>query len=493
MILQKIFAYMDFSSWVLLIFLVLLITDVIRNWTPHNFPPGPWAMPFVGNIFTGVDFRTIEKLSQKYGLVFSLRRGNTRTVFVNGYKMVKEALVSQLDSFEDRPVVPLFHVVFKGIGIVLSNGYMWKKQRKFAHTHLRYFGEGQKLLENHIQMESKFMCEAFKDEQGKPFDPQYTITNAVGNIISALVFGHRFEYSDASFRRILELDNEAVVLAGSARTQLYDSFPSLMKHLPGPHQTVHGNYGKITDFLKKEVDKHMEEWNPEDPRDYVDTYLSEMEKMKQDPQAGFNVETLLICILDLIEAGTESAATTLRWGLVFILNYPDVQEKVQEEIDRVIGQFRQPAMADRPNMPYTDAVIHEIQRFANVVPAGFPKMATKDTTVGGYFIPKGLAITTMLSSVLFDKNEWETPDVFNPNHFLDSEGRFCKRDAFIPFSAGKRVCIGENLAKMELFLFFTSILQHFKLSPVPGQMPSLEGILGFTYSPQPFRMIVAPR
>lgn len=61
------------------------------------------------------------------------------------------------------------------------------------------------------------------------------------------------------------------------------------------------------------------------------------------------------------------------------------------------------------------------------------------------------------------------------------------------FPAGKRVCIGENMAKMELFLFFTSILQHFKLSPVPGQMPSMEGVLGFTYSPQPFRMIVAPR
>ncbi len=131
----------------------------------------------------------------------------------------------------------------------------------------------------------------------------------MSNIICCVVFGHRFEYSDQSFRKILELDNEAVLLAGSARTQvfcdllqlsccshktkqvhyspewfshqqLYDAFPGLLQYLPGPHQTVHGNYKKIMDFLQKEVERHQEEWNPDDPRDYIDVYLAEMEKVK---------------------------------------------------------------------------------------------------------------------------------------------------------------------------------------------------------------------
>ncbi|CAI5639971.1 unnamed protein product [Oreochromis niloticus] len=483
MIFQAFFDCMNFTSWFLLGFILLILNDVIRNRRPRNFPPGPWAVPLLGNVFTGVDYKTMHELAQKYGPVFSLRRGSERMVFVAGYKMVKEALVSQLDSFVDRPIVPLFHVTFKGIGIALSNGYLWKKQRKFANTHLRYFGEGQKSLEKYIEVECNFLCEAFKEEQGRPFNPHYIVTNAVGNIISSVVFGHRFEYTDPSFRKILELDNDAVVLAGSAQTQ----------YLPGPHQTVLANYREIVAFLNREIEKHQEEWNPDDPRDFTDAYLSEMEKKKEDPRAGFNIETLLVSTLDLIEAGTETASTTLRWALVFMMNYPEIQEKVQAEIDRVVGQSRLPTLADRPNLPYTDAVIHETQRVGNIVPLGFPKMASKDSTLGGYFIPKGTAITTILSSVLFDKNEWETPDVFNPEHFLDSEGKFRRRDAFLPFSAGKRVCIGEPLAKMQLFLFFASLLQRFTFTPVPGEMPSLEGVMGFTYSPEEFRMLAVTR
>ncbi|KAL6101137.1 uncharacterized protein ACO6RY_08125 [Pungitius sinensis] len=493
MIFQALFDCMDFTSWLLLTLATLLVTDVVRNWRPHSFPPGPWALPFLGNIFTGVDFKTIEKLAQQHGPVFSLRKGSARMVFISGHKMVKEALVNKMDSFVDRPVIPLFHKTFKGIGIAMSNGYLWKQQRRFANTHLRYFGEGQRSLEKYIQVESSFLCEAFKEEQREPFNPQYTITTAVGNIISSVLFGQRFEYSDQSFRKVLELDNEAVLLAGSPLAQLYDVFPGLLEHLPGPHQTLHRNYKEIMAFLEKQVDKHREEWNPEDPRDFIDVYLAEMEKKKEDPQAGFNIETLLVCTLDLIEAGTESSATTLRWALVYMMHYPEIQEKVQAEIDRVIGESRQPTAADRPNMPFTDAVIHEIQRIGNIVPMGFPKMATKDATLGGYLIPKGTSVTTALGSVLFDKNEWATPGTFNPEHFLDSEGRFRRREAFLPFSAGKRACVGEHLARMELFLFFTALLQRFTFSPVPGEMPSLEGVMGFTYSPEKFRILALPR
>ncbi|XP_036376782.1 cytochrome P450 2J2-like isoform X1 [Megalops cyprinoides] len=493
MILHTLLEWLDIKGFLLFLFLFLLLADILKNKNPPNFPPGPWPLPFLGNVFTGGDYLTMDKLAEEYGNIFSLRRGSMKVVFISGYKMVKEALIKQGENLSDRPVIPLFHKVFKGLGLALSNGYLWKSQRRFANAHLKHFAEGKKTLEWSIMQECNFLCQALEEEQGGPFDPQFTINNAVSNVISSVVFGRRFDYNDERFQTLLRLDAEAILLAGHMTAQLYDVMPGLMKYLPGPHQTIHSNYAKIVAFLKEEIEKHKENWDPSDPRDYIDTYLGEMERKKDDSEAGFCTETLTVCALDLFEAGTESVSTTLRWGLLFMMKHPEIQKKVQAEIDRVIGQSRQPTMADRPNLPYTDAVVHEIQRMGNVVPLGFPKMANKDTTLGGYFIPKGAMVVTNLSSVLNDKNEWETPDIFNPGHFLDSEGRFRRREAFLPFSAGKRACVGEQLARMELFLYFTSLLQRFTLSPPPGVELDLEGQLGFTLSPKPFKMCFLDR
>ncbi|XP_012995672.1 cytochrome P450 2J2 isoform X2 [Esox lucius] len=454
---------LDLKSCLLGILLLLLLVDFLKHRNPPNFPPGPWPLPFVGNLFTGFGYQAVDKG----------------------------------DHFLDRPASPLCSEVFRDFGISTSNGYRWRRQRQFSVGHLKQFSEGKKTLELHVQLECNFLCQAFKQEMGVPFNPQVIINSAAANSIVSLVFGKRFDYGTTDFQDLLQLRQESMLLTGHPLVQCYNIFPWLFKRLPGlrsgPHSKILSNNAKIVSFLKKEIEKHKKDWDPFDHRDFSDSYIGEIDKKKRDTEAGFHSENLAYCCFDLFEAGIETVTNTLLWALLYILNHPEVQEKVQEEIDSVIGPSRQPCSADRVNMPYTDAVIHETQRMANILPLNARK-TNKDTTVGGYFIPQGTKVIVNLSSVLRDPSEWETAGYFNPEHFLDEHGHFRKRKAFFPFSAGKRACLGEPLARMELFLFFTSLLQRFTISLSPGkEPPSLEPQGTAILSPEPFTISASTR
>ncbi|XP_031824878.1 cytochrome P450 2J3-like isoform X2 [Sarcophilus harrisii] len=372
----------------------------------------------------------------------------------------------------------------------MSNGQLWKHQRRFALMTLRNFGLGKKTLEDRIRMEAKYLIEAIREEKGQPFDPHYVINNAVSNIICSVTFGNRFEYHDSQFRELLKTVDEVMKLLVRWECQLFNIFPSVMKFLPGTHQKLFRNFKKLESFVEDVIKQHKENLNPEEPQDFIDAYLKELSK--DNIHYSFNEKNLVYCTLDLFFAGTETTSTTLRWGLLYMALYPEIQGKIQAEIDRVIGQSQQPTMADKENMPYTNAAVHEVQRMGDIVPFNVPRMAVVDTTVAGYYVPKGTMLTTNLTALHRDPKEWATPETFNPEHFLKN-GQFKKRESFLPFSIGKRACLGEQLARAELFLFFTSLLQKFTFQPPPNTQLSLDVQYSTTMSPLPYKICAIPR
>ncbi|XP_042748317.1 cytochrome P450 2J2-like [Lagopus leucura] len=406
---------------------------------PKDFPPGPFSFPFLGNVqflFARDLLAATETLTEKFGDIFSLQAGSQSFVIVNGLPLIKEALVTQGEDFIGRPEIPLDTDIFSKLGLISSNGHLWKQQRRFTLATLRNFGLGKRSLEERIQEECRFLTDAFRDEQGNPFNPHLKINNAVSNIICSVTFGNRFEYHDEDFQNLLRMMDQTVTLHESIMSQLYNAFPSVIKYLPGSHQTIFKNWRLMKGFVKEKINKHKEDLNPSESRDFIDSYLQEMAKPSG---SDFCEDNLVACTLDLLFAGTETTSTTIRWALLYMAVYPEIQARVQAEIDAVIGQTRQPALEDRNNMPYTNAVIHEVQRKSNIVPFNVPREAVKDTILAGFRVPKGTILIPNLTSVMFDKKDWETPQSFNPGHFL-KDGQFWKREAFMPFSIGKISC-----------------------------------------------------
>ncbi|XP_078466941.1 cytochrome P450 2D4-like [Lampetra planeri] len=192
--------------------------------------------------------------------------------------------------------------------------------------------------------------------------------------------------------------------------------------------------------------------------------------------------------------GKTSLKEKISEEVAFLLQTFRESERCQREIDDVIGSSRAPATSDTASMPYTVAVIHEVQRMANVLPTGFMHATASDVIFRGFHIPKGTIVIPNLTSVLYDENHWKTLLEFNPGHFLNDAGQFVKPDAFLPFSAGPCVCLGENLAKMEIFLFFTSLMRRFQFYwPDPESQPCLAPAIGALRSPQSYQLGIRQR
>ncbi|XP_056393975.1 cytochrome P450 2G1-like isoform X1 [Hyla sarda] len=453
-----------FSAILGVIIFYLLWTHLYRR---HRLPPGPTPLPLIGNLLevrNGQTAKTLMELGKKYGCVYTFYFGPHPVVVFCGYEAVKEALVDHGEDFIGRGRQPTVDRVFQGYGLIPSEGNRWRQLKRFTLTTLRNFGVGKRTIEDRIKEECGFLVEELTSYKGRQLDPAIIITKAVSNVISSVVFGSRFQYEDAGFHRMLDIFYETFELMSSIWGQIQDMIPMIMNHLPGPHQKIVTLLEELNDFITERVKLNQETLDQQNPRDYIDCFLVKMQEEKDNPESEFNMRNLILTLNNLFFAGGETVATTLKHGFLVLLRYPDIQAKLHKEIDDVIGRNRQPNTDDRSRMPYTDAVIHEIQRFSNVIPMNAPHSATRDTNFRGYTIPKGTGICALLCSVLQDPTYFATPEKFNPEHFLDSEGNFKKNDAFVPFSLGKRSCLGEGLARMELFLFLTSILQNFKLT-----------------------------
>ncbi|XP_070288767.1 cytochrome P450 2C19-like [Myotis yumanensis] len=476
---------------------LLLLSLWIQSSGRRKLPPGPTPLPIIGNLLQ-LDVKNISKslsnLSKVYGPVFTVYFGMKPTVVLHGYEAIKEALIDRGEEFAGRGSFPVFEKVSQGFGILFSSGKRWKEIRRFSLMTLRNLGVGKRNIEDRVQEEARCLVEELRKTNASPCDPTFILGCAPCNVICSIIFQKRFDYKDKVFLNIMERFNENVKILSSPWIQIYNNCPALLDYFPGSQNKVFKNIAFIRSYVTEKTKEHQASLDIHNPRDLIDYFLIKMEQEKHNPHGEFTIDNLTITVSDFFGAGTETTSTTLRYALLLLLKHPEVSAKVQEEIDRVIGRERSPCMQDRGHMPYTDAVVHEVQRYLNLLPTNLPHAVTCDVNFRNYLIPKGTTIITNLTSVLRDDKEFPNPEKFDPGHFLDEGGNFKKSDYFMAFSAGKRMCAGEGLARMELFLFLTTILQKFTLKPVVDvkDLDVTPVMNGFASVPPPYQLCFIP-
>ncbi|KAL3889832.1 hypothetical protein ACJMK2_002159 [Sinanodonta woodiana] len=460
-----------------------------------KLPPGPWHIPFVGNpweLASDPDLRkSLRRLHMQYGDIYRLYMGPKLAVVISGYEAIKEVFVKRGGEFSDRPDSLISTLIFENQGLHSTAGEIWKEHRKFILTTLRNFGFGKTSLEGKIHTEVTILLSKIAKQNEKPFQFLHLVQTSVSNVINAMIFGEHFKHDDPKFKKVMTLLDETLENTGPHNLVVF--FPFL-RYLPGDMFHVKmtlRNVKYVEGFIGDLIDKHMENFDENKIEDFTDAFLLKMKSARNQKDSIFTKKQLRKIVLSLFVAGAETTTTTITWAILYLAAKQDIQGRVFREINEIVGTDRLPSLQDKLKLVYTEAFIMEILRACTILPVSLAHTCSVDLKIQDFDIPKGTTLLPDIDSVLFDPKIWGDPEEFRPERFIDQKGNLLKPEEFIPFFTGRRNCVGESLARMELDLFIPALVQRYEFLPPEGttlDIKEIDGVFGITHKPKPFEI-----
>ncbi|CAH1118929.1 unnamed protein product [Phaedon cochleariae] len=483
-------------EWYQLITLLVVIV-IYHIWTRRSLPPGPWGLPVIGYLpwlDPKAPYQTLSRLADKYGPIYGLWMGSVYTVVVTDVKMIK-TLFSK-DSTTGRAPLYLTHGIMKGYGLICAEGDLWREHRRFIHNCLRQLG-GTKTGHRRSKMESLIMKHVnellmcFSKNAGVSIDPLESLRHSLGSAINSIVFGKSWSKDDEEWIWLQDMQEEGTKQIGIAGPL---NFLPFLRFLPRYRQTMDfllkGKHETHKVYQKIIAQRQQNDFG--DANRFVENILEAflLEKSKKSEKEAslfYNDQQFYHLLADIFGAGLDTTLTTLRWYLLYMAQNPTIQDKIRDEIQDVL-QGRPFNLEDIAHLPLFEASICESQRIRSVVPVGIPHGAIDDLVVDRYRVPKGTMIVPLQWAIHMDEKMWPNPEKFDPWRFIDEEGRVAKPENFIPFQLGKRMCVGDELARMLLFSFGANIVQHFSFV-LEDKNTDFIGDCGITLTPKSHKII----
>eukprot|EP00873_Tetraselmis_striata_P005930 jgi/Tetstr1/426194/TSEL_016519.t1 len=481
---------------------LLALISYAFYWTltfrPAGFPPGPPATPFLGTFNGKHPSReaACAAYAGQYGPVMSMSvNGVKPVVVVNDYEVYKADVKGSAASFADRPFNAFQAASGFDKGIVQSNGAHWLATRKFALMALRENGMGTKGLVKSIVAEADHLTRRMGEHLDKPWVLRELYQSHIANMVSTVIFGNRFADDDPELHNLLtvlesqEFNVETVWMRLMMTHSCLTSWlpKSLLDKVPVMQQVK-----RISSLVAKKIEENKASLDVSNPGSVVDYWLAEQETGKPNPYLA-DTQVLTASILDLFFAGIETTSMSLTWMSMFLAEQPEMQERVHAEIVDKLGENGAPEYGDISAMPVLNAFLHETMRMSSLVPLGVEHCTVEPVTVGGFRLAAGTTVTLNQIGIHRDPRYWKHPHEFNPENFLDAEGAFRCPPYFLAFGFGNRVCIGQNLAKTELFVFMTRVLQRFRISAPAGAKLDLSAWGDFLRRPRDQALVLTAR
>jgi len=460
---------------ILELFLILAISLallVYKDRRPKGFPPGPFEIPFLGNLKNGTVFDCdgLLNLRKQYGDIVGTRF-NIRNIILYDYHVAKEVMASA--DFVNRPS---FFSDFslddkKKGGILVSNGEQWQHDRRFALRNLRNLGMGKSYLESAIHIEAQAVVDDLKLFKGEAVELPICLKTAPLNMIWQMVAGHRYDLRSEEVQKITKILEDARRNFG-IRDLLAFAFAGFARKIPKALRYIifgADNFEKLISAQKgiliEAISDHQRKFGTnEQTDDLIYEYLEEMKVQENEENPKAYHGSLLQIINDLFGAGSDTVYHSLRWTVFLMARYPEITKKAQQQIDENLPRSQLVSLDDKPSLPLVEAWVLEALRFASILIVNVQREAVKDSYIRGYFVPKGTMVIAANHSIHRDPRYWENPDEFNPMRFIDSNGKFQPpKEGFMVFGAGRRQCVGETLARMEYFLISAAIMQNFDI------------------------------
>ncbi|KAL4620681.1 hypothetical protein ACB092_06G172900 [Castanea dentata] len=454
------------------LFFTILLAILISKLRGKRFklPPGPIPAPIFGNwlqVGDDLNHRNLSDLACKYGDIFLLRMDQRNLVVVSSPDLAKEVLHTQGVEFGSRTRYVVFDI-FTGKGqdmVFTVYGEHWRKMRRIMTV---------PFFTNKVVQQYRF---GWEEEIARVVDdvkkiPEASTTGFVlrkrlqlmmYNNMYWIMFDRRFESEDDPlFVRLKTLNEERSRLAQSFEYNYGDFIPILRPFLRG--------YLKICKKVKER--RKLASTKSTDNNALkcaIDHILDAQQK------GEINEDNVLYIVENINVAAIETTLWSIEWGIAELVNHPEIQQRLRNELDTVLGPGVQITEPDTHKLPYLQAVIKETLRLRMAIPLLVPHMNLHDAKLGGFDIPAESKILVNAWWLANNPANWKNPQDFRPERFLEEEAKVEANGndfRYLPFGVGRRSCPGIILALPILGITLGRLVQNFELLPPPGHSNS---------------------